>query len=374
MARRSILFIAPHPIEGPSTRFRVCQFLPALEAAGYTCELRPFLSSRLAPLAYGPGLASKVGVTAWGFAKRVTDIARASGADLVYVLREAFPIGPGVFERLMGAACGNLVFDFDDAIWAPATNFDNPLDRLRDWSRPANVIRNARRTVVGSEYLAKYARRHAQDPARVVVIPTVVDTARFSPRPRAHSAECVIGWIGTPRNTVYVQSIWPCLLEAWRLARRLRFVFVGAEPFDVGEAPVRFERWRLSDEVAAVQNFDIGIMPLPDDEQTRGKCGFKIIQYMACGIPAIASPVGANCEVLRDGETGFLANSPQQWIGALLNLVADPALRERMGVAGRERAVSRYSLAAMTGRFVETIESAAEKKGERRHERTTPLA
>jgi len=361
MRPRSILFIAPHPIEGPSTRFRICQFLPALEAAGYACEVRPFLSSRLGPLAYRPGLAGKAAVTAWGFAKRLSDIVRAARADLVYVLREAFPIGPAGFERAMQAACGRLVFDFDDAIWAPATNYENPLDRFRDWSRPAKLIASARRTVVGSEYLAEYARRHAPDPERVIVIPTVVDTALFRPGSPRVDDDIVVGWIGTPRNTPYLQNVWPSLFAAWRADRRLRFVFVGAEPFETGGAPVRFEPWRLADEIAAVQGFDIGVMPLPDDEQARGKCGFKIVEYMACGVAAIASPVGANCEVLRDGETGILANSPQQWTRAVLDLAAQTPLRERMGLAARERAVRRYSLAAMSDRFVETIRMAAEE-------------
>jgi glycosyltransferase involved in cell wall biosynthesis len=360
MSRRSVLFVTPHPVEGPSTRFRIHQFLPALDRAGIDHSVRPFLSSRLAPVAYRRGdLAAKLAVTGWGTFQRLLDVVRARRHDLVYVLREAYPIGPPVFERLLEAASGRIAFDFDDAIYHRYLNDDNPLDRFRDWDRPAKVIARARRTVAGSEILAAYARAHAPSPDHVVVIPTVVDTTVFRPRPRPPDGTIVVGWIGTPRNTPYIQSIWPALARVARSDRRVRYVFVGAEPFDVGDVAVEFRPWTLAGEVADVQRFDIGIMPMPDDAQTRGKCGFKLIEYMACGLPAVASPVGANLQVLADGETGLLAEGEARWAEALLGLVSDASLRGRLGEAGRERAVRAFSLAAMAPRFVETIEQAA---------------
>lgn len=359
MARLSVLFIAPHPIEGPSTRFRIHQYLPALDAAGIRYSVRPFLSSRFAPLAYGPGVAGKLGVTAWGAAQRLADVLRAARADLVYVLRESFPIGPPLLERAMEAASGRLAFDFDDAIWLPWTNHANPLDRLRDHDRPAKLIARAARTVAGSEHLAAYARRHAPHPDRVVVIPTVVDTRVFRPAPREADGSVVVGWIGTPRNTVYVRAIWPALAEAARAEPRIRFRFVGAEPFDTEGLRVEFCPWNLDREVADIQSFDIGIMPLPDNEQSRGKCGFKLIEYMACGVPAVASPVGANVGILRDGETGLFAGPLEAWTVALRCLASDAALRLAAGNAGRARIEAEYSLAAMAPRFVATVEAAA---------------
>lgn len=361
VARPSVLFVVPHPIEGPSTRFRIHQFLPALDAAGIRHTVRPFLSSRLAPIAYRPGgLAAKIGVTGWGTLQRFADVLRATRCDLVYVLREAFPIGPPFFERLFEAASGRIAFDFDDAIYHRYMNHENPLDRFRDWERPAKVIARARRTVVGSEILATYALSHAPHAERVVIIPTVVDTRVFAPAPRQADGSIVVGWIGTPRNTTYIRTVWPALARAARADRRIRFVLVGAEPFDVGDVPVEFRRWTLASEVADVQGFDIGIMPLPDDEQTRGKCGFKLIEYMACGVPSVASPVGANNQVLVDGVTGLLADGDEAWSEALLRLAADATLRAHMGGAARSRAVDAYSLAAMAPRFVRTIEEAAE--------------
>ena len=356
MPRPSVLFIAPHPIEGPSTRFRIHQFLPALDEAGIAHEVRPFLSSRLAPVAYRQGsIGAKLAVTFWGSLQRLVDVVRAGRHDLVYVLREAFPIGPPVFERLFEAVSGRIAFDFDDAIYHRYMTHENPLDRFRDWDRPAKVIARAARTVVGSEILAAYARAHAPQPERVVVIPTVVDTTVFMPAPRRPDGAIVIGWIGTPRNTPYIRRVWPALVQVARQDRRVRYVLVGAEPFDVGNVAVEFRRWTLAGEVGDVQGFDIGIMPLPDDHQTRGKCGFKLIEYMACGLPAVASPVGANNDVLVHGQTGLLVETERSWVDALLHLAADTDLRRRMGEAGRERAVLAFSLAAMAPRFVHTI-------------------
>lgn len=360
MARLNILFIAPHPIEGPSTRFRICQYFPALDAAGIGYELRPFLSSRLAPAAYAKGaLAAKLGVTAWSSLKRCGDVVRASRADLVYVLREAFPFGPEVFERLMEAASGRLAFDFDDVIWANAANYDNPLDRLRDWNRPARLMARARRVIAGSDHLADYARRHATDPSRVVVLPTVVDTKRFRPRPREGDGTVVVGWIGTPRNTSYIRAVWPALAAAAAADRRIRYLFVGAEAFDTGDVPVEFRPWAMDREIRDIQDFDVGIMPLSNDEQSRGKCGFKLIEYMACGLPAVASPIGANVEILADGETGLWADGHDAWIGTLRLLASEPDRRAAMSAAARLRAERRYSLAAMAPRFVEVVRGAA---------------
>lgn len=360
MARLSVLFVAPHPIEGPSTRFRICQFLPALDNAGIRPTLRPFVSSSLAPILYGRGrLPLKLSVTALGTALRAVDVLRATRVDLVYVLREAFPIGPGIFERLMDTASGRFAYDFDDAIWCRATNYDNPLDRLRDWKRPAKLIGRATRTVVGSPILAGYARRHARNPDNVVTIPTVVDTRIFHPSPRGGDGTVVVGWIGTPRNTSYIQAIWPELVDAHRRAPSIRYVFVGADAFDTGGVPVEFRRWSLADEVAEIQKFDVGIMPLPDDEQARGKCGFKLIAYMACGVPCVASPVGANTHVLANGSTGLLVGETLSWSDALVALAGDADRRRHLSTTGRTWVEANYSLEVMAPKFVSTIIDAA---------------
>jgi glycosyltransferase involved in cell wall biosynthesis len=360
-----VLFVAPHPVEGPSTRFRIHQFLPYLRAHGVEAELRPLFGSDEAQAIYGSGgVLRKGALTLRAALRRCRDVLDAGAFDLVYILREAFPFGPPWFERALARRAGRMVFDFDDAIYTPATNYDNPLDRLRDWSKPAELVRRADIVVPGSEVLAGFARRAGAGPDRVEVLPTVVDGELFTPEPAARTQGAVtVGWIGTPRNTSYLHPLRPALEAVAAAHPEVRFLFVGARPFDCGNAPVTFRDWRLDREVADLRSFDIGIMPLPDDEQARGKCGFKLIEYMAVGAACVASPVGANLSILHPGGTGLFASTPGEWSDALCRLVADPELRRRMGEAGRRRVEARYCLQAVAPRLLALLRRAAAAPG-----------
>ncbi|PIY73261.1 MAG: glycosyl transferase family 1 [Rhodobacterales bacterium CG_4_10_14_0_8_um_filter_70_9] len=341
-----VLFIAPHPVEGPSTRFRILQFLPYLAAHGVEAAVRPLFTSAEAAAIYGEGgLARKAALTVRAAFRRLGDARRAAGFDVVYILREAFPFGPPWLERLLAARAGAMVFDFDDAIYTPSTAYRNPLDRLRDWSKPARLIRAADAVATGSAYLAAYAARCGADPAKVSVLPTVVDADVFTPNPAARDGRhLTVGWIGTPRGSSYLRPLRPAMAAVAALRPDARFVFVGAEPFDCGGVNVAFPGWRLEREVADVQSFDIGLMPLPDDEEARGKCGFKLIEYMATGAAVVCSPVGANRDIVENGRTGLFATTPQDWSAALSRLAADAALRDRLGRAGRARVAQAYCL------------------------------
>lgn len=356
-----VLFVVPHPIEGPSSRFRVYQFLHYLRSQGVETTVRPFLSSRLAPVIYrDKAYCLKAGVTLWGAARRVLDVLSARQYDIAYVLREAFPFGPPLFERALEAAAGRLVFDFDDAIYAPSLAYPNPLDRLRDFGKPAKIIRWASQVVVGNDHLRDYAARFTDSPDRVTVIPTVVDTSEYSPSASAKSGtDCVVGWIGTPRGSSYLRDLVGVIADLVRSCPQARFKIVGAQPFETGSLPIAFKPWRLEDEVADLRSFDIGIMPLTDDEETRGKCGFKLIQYMSAGVPVVCSPVGANLSIVDDGASGYFASTPAEWLARLHQLIQDPGLRRRLGQRGRQVVKERYSLKAMAPRLLAVLRSAA---------------
>jgi glycosyltransferase involved in cell wall biosynthesis len=355
-----VLFIAPHPIEGPSSRFRVYQFLQYLREHGVDATVRPFVSSRLVSAVYDSGrIGLKAWITAWGAARRAIDTIAAMHYEVVYVLREAFPFGPPFFERALQFAAGRLVYDFDDAIYMPSLAYPNPLDHLRDFGKPAKVIRTAARVIAGNDHLREYALRFSDTPERVSVIPTVVNTDEY--RPPAHRRDgrtCVVGWIGTPRGSLYLRPLSGVMAELVRTCPHVSFKFVGAEPFDVRPLPVTFKTWRLEDEVADLQSFDIGIMPLTDDEETRGKCGFKLIQYMSVGIPVVCSPVGANLAIVEEGANGLFAATPAQWFTALERLSGDPEWRTQLGERGRELAEKRFSVAAVAPRLLAVLREA----------------
>ena len=193
-----------------------------------------------------------------------------------------------------------------------------------------------------------------------MVLPTVVDTAIYRPHkdPGQDDAPPVIGWIGSPSTWAYVRPILPLLEEVARTTGA-RVRVVGAGKIAVSEMFEGLEivEWAQESEVAEVQAMDIGLMPLPDEPWARGKCGYKLIQYMACELPVIASPVGVNSEIVVPGETGILATGPDQWKAALEQLVGDKVMRQRMGMAGRQRAEDHYSLKVHAPRLVEILTS-----------------
>lgn len=354
-----VLFVLPHPIEGPSSRFRVYQFLPDLEAHGIHATVRPLVTSRRAPILYQTGkLPAKVAITAMAAAGRLLDTLRTKRFDVAYVLREAFPFGPPWIERVLKRRIGRLIFDFDDAIYHRSLAYENALDRFRDFGKTEAIIRMADHVVAGSRHLQEFALRFTTAD-RTTVLPTVVDTDLFRPAERAPGHGLTVGWIGTPRGSGYLKDLRGALA---RLAGRydaLRFVFIGAEPFDPGGLPITFQPWRLDTEVADIQAFDIGIMPLTDDPETRGKCGFKLIEYMSLGLPTVSSPVGANRDIVQDGVSGLFATDETGWVEAIAALVERPDLRRTLAENGRRRVEAHYSRASVAPRLVDLIAATA---------------
>ena len=354
-----ILFIMPHPIEGPSSRFRVYLYKQYLESQGVTVTFRPFLSSKLAPVIYAEGkLALKVVYTLWGTLLRFGDVVRSFRYDAVYILREAFPFGPPVFERLLKFGAGRLLFDFDDAIYMRSLAFDNPLDRLRDWDKPQKLAFMANHIVPGSEYLATWARKFCGPATEVTVLPTIVDVNEYKVDHDLAQKDVVIGWIGTPRGSMYLQDLLPTIREMSITHPGVTWVFVGAEPFDVEGCPVEFREWALAREIEDIQSFTIGLMPLTDDEETRGKCGFKLIQYMSCGVASVSSPVGVNQEVIIDGETGLFASTAEEWHKQILMLVDNPEYCQQCGRNARLRAEQFYSLDVTAPKMLNILKNA----------------
>lgn len=365
VARMRVLFIASHAVEFASTRFRIYQFLPYLERHGIECVVRPFLATPDALTIYRPGsTARKLAIVADATSRRLLDIGRATRFDIVYVMREAFPFGPPLIEHALKMAARRLIFDFDDAIWLPSSIYENPLDRLRDWQKPAKIMRIADHIIAGSALHVPYVAQYA-DLDRISVLPTVVDPQIYRPATARETDEITVGWIGTPRNTGYLRQLLPALEAAVAARPQLKFKFVGAEPFSCGVLPITFKPWRLDEEVADIQSFDIGIMPLPDDEHARGKCGFKLIQYMSCALPVICSPVGFNCELVEEDRSGRFATTSEEWIAAFVALVDHTELRHRLGSYGRQRIVERYSADVMAPRLLRILQETAAKSLER---------
>ena len=346
---RIVLFLFPYPLgHAPSQRFRFEQYFGLLREEGYTVECQSFLSESGWRVLYTKGnLIRKFVSVAAGFVRRIGLFAGpVQRASFVFIHREAAPVGPPVLEWLIARAFGKkLVYDFDDSIWLPNTSEENKfVSRLKWHSKVKRVCRWSHVVSAGNGYLAQFAQAYA---ARVTINPTTVDAHhRHLPAtpPAPASGVVTIGWTGTHSTLRYLSGLEPVLkqLEA-TFGDRLRFLVIANREPNLSLRNLVFLPWSEAREIDDLRRIDIGIMPLQEDAWSKGKCGLKALQYMGLGIPTVASPVGVNIEIIRDGESGFLCSDFQCWQKTLSRLIGDAALRARIGAAGRNRVLTTYS-------------------------------
>lgn len=319
----------------PASRFRVLNYVPYLESQGHRCTVRPSRPEKYVGLRFlGNRLSQPVRV-ANRFVNVLAEAVRPH--DVVFLEREILSSSSLFVERLFRRVSRRLVLDVDDAIF---------LLHPRKFERLASM---ADCVIVGNRLLEIEA---AKWNPRVVVVPTVVDAERYKPRTLRESGEdgaTTIGWIGTSYNYRFLEPVADALNRA-AAGRPVALTLVAERPppaslLDALRLPVRYVPWTASGEAEAVAAFDVGIMPLADDDWCRYKCGAKLLQYMAAGLPAVASPVGVNAEIVQHGVNGFLAATPNEWAASLKQLIGDREKRFAVGAAARETVERDYSVA-----------------------------
>lgn len=367
-----ILFLTAYPEEDASCRYRVHQFVPYLEQAGYQCTVAPFASQKLfRSLRARGGLATKAGEVLRRSARRFSTLRDIDSYDIVVIHREAFPFfAPWVENLVLRQAKRSrrrtrVIFSFDDAIYAgheEVSTLSHPL--LYRWKHGRGydeVIRSADHVIAGNRILAQYASRLN---ASTTVIPTVVDCNKYQARTSIPDAPVRIGWMGSRTTAPYFRMIEPALREiASNHGDSVWFRFVGCPEYWLDIQNFTSVPFRLETELEELQKFDIGLMPLPDNAWTRGKCAFKAIQYMASGVATVASPVGITPDLVRDGVNGFLAASPEDWFRALDQLISDAALRIRIAREARKSIETGYSLEVWAPRMVRLLDQLRGKPG-----------
>ncbi len=360
-----ITALAPYPERSPSTRFRLAQFRGPLAGLGIELGIRPFFTEEEYRQVYGSGgTLRKAALLARGLRRRRGHLAEARKADLVLVHRALAPVLEGGLLKELGRSGVPMAFDFDDAIFLPAQGGHRLLGSLRNpRSATAALCRAAKLVLAGNEYLASFAREAREGREGVRLLPTVIDTGRYLPpqtRPGEEGALPTVGWIGTHTTAPYLEAIYP-ELEAAHRETPFRFLVVSNRPPTRPRGlEMEFHPWSEEGEMEDLRSMDVGIYPLPDDPWTLGKCGFKAIQYMACGIPVVGSPVGVMKEIVLEGKTGLHVRRPGEWERALETLLADRGLRRRMGEAGRARAEGSYSIRAVLPELGRWLLAAAE--------------
>jgi glycosyltransferase involved in cell wall biosynthesis len=353
-----VLFIVPYPTEAPSNRLRVEQYFPYLRQHGVEPILRAFMSSDLYNIRYAPGsMVRKIASLGASTVSRFLDVQRAEWTDLIFIHREAFPVGGPFIEEKLAQRGRPLIFDFDDAIYLLNTGvMSRTVGLLKRPSKTARIVNLATTVIAGNENLKAYASRYNSN---ITVIPTPVDTDQFAPRPNGSTARddgrVVIGWMGSNTTAPYLKMVGDALAEVCRRYPQVELRAIGGSSVPTVSPSQTVRRWNLHTELEDLHGFDIGIMPMPDTEWTRGKCGFKALLYMSCAVPPVCSPVGLTTDIVQDGENGLLATTSEEWVEKLSMLVEDPALRRRMGEAGRQTVEEKYSLATHAPRFLDTL-------------------
>lgn len=350
---KRILFVTPYPRgTAGSQRFRFELFYEVLQREGYGLDCRSFIDQPTWEILYKPGrTAWKILGTLAGFLRRFFLLFRLGRYDFVFVHREATPFGPPFFEWTAARLWRKpLIYDFDDAIWKlDASDANRMAARLKQPGKVRKICRWATVVSAGNDYLAGFARQYN---SHVRVVPTVVDTdhghnrLQDQGRPEVH-----IGWTGTHTTLKYLDPVWPVLRKLQPEFGFTFFVVCNQPPAREGDW-IRFVPWSREQEIDDLLRFQIGLMPLADDEWANGKCGFKAIQYMSLGIPAVASAVGMNAQLIEDGVSGYLVRRDEDWEPALRALLTDRGLRVRMGLESRKKIEGRYSVNAVRGDFL----------------------
>jgi glycosyltransferase involved in cell wall biosynthesis len=345
----------------PGQRYRVEAFLPYLQSSGIEVDYAWLLDAGNLRTFYGrSGVLRKGATAALGLFRRARSLLRARRWDVVFVQREAFFLFNEWSERL-AALQAPLVFDFDDAVWIHAVSEANRrFAFLKNVEKIPRVAALAHTVIAGNDYLAAWARQHNPN---VHVIPTCVDTDVFRPPPtRPTSGPVTIGWSGSPSTVAHLRLILPALERVKaRLGDRVRLRVMGDPTFRYEPLNLTGEAWSPDAEVRFLQEMDIGLMPLPDDEWSKGKCGLKALTSMASGAATVLSPVGVNTTIATDGVTGFLPKTDDEWVEVLCRLVDDAPLRARIGAAGRDNVVSRYSVQRWKGPLAELLLAATKR-------------
>jgi len=329
-----VLYLSKTSDIGPSSRYRIYQYVPYLEKNGIHCEIRPLFKKtyfRIIEIR-NPILRVifKALYCAYRFFVRLYDIRDVKRFNLVIIEHQIFPYLPSFLEHLVKKLNRNMVIEFDDAIYLT----------FMHRGKMEKLLKLSKGVIVGNDFLKNYALKFNTN---VHVIPTVIDMDRYKPKIHYSKDKIVIGWIGLAYNMNYLkdlENVFRTLGRNYKISLKV----ISSKLPDIDGVELVLGKWDYGEEAKDLQSIDIGIMPLPDNEWSRGKCGLKVLQYMAAGIPSVSSPVGVNREIIKDGVNGFLAEGYEEWIRKLSILIENEDLRKKIGNNGRTTVDEKYSL------------------------------
>jgi glycosyltransferase involved in cell wall biosynthesis len=335
-----LLILARYGSLGSSSRYRIYQYIPYLQKNGWEVKVNFLLSNK-----YIENLYYKLPFPLFEILKnyfvRFWLLLNKRKYNAIWLQQEAFPWFPASIERLFLGSCIPIINDHDDAFFHRYDLNNSKIVRLVLGNKIDRIMSAVHQVVVGNQYLAERAKKNLAQ--KVDILPTVIDINRYKTKKAFNSDTFNVGWIGSPNNAKYLHIIKNVLQNICNDPQS-RLILIGSGNFSIESCNFETIEWHESSEIDNILNFDVGIMPLPDNPWERGKCGFKLIQYMGCGLPVVASPVGINSHIVQHGVNGFLAESEEQWLQYLTMLKEDPKLRHKMGLNGRQMVENKYSI------------------------------
>jgi glycosyltransferase involved in cell wall biosynthesis len=354
----NVLLLSRYTSLGASSRYRSYQYLPYLRTRGIQVTVAPFLTDRYLQRLYNGDRTSILDV-AGAYLRRMAQLLNASHYDLLWIEYEALPWLPSLVESLFLSKRVPYVVDYDDAVFHYYDIHSSAVVRAVLGQKIDRVMRNSTLVIVGNSYLGDRARRAGA--RKIEILPSVVDLDRFLPREEQRNEVFTIGWIGSPTTEQYLSLLREPLGTLCHDGRA-KLVAIGARRIDLAGIPFEIKPWSEANETALLHSLDVGVMPLIDSPWERGKCGHKLIKYMACALPVVASPVGVNPDIVREGVNGFLASSGAEWISALSRLRDDPSMGRAMGREGRKAVEQQYCTAVTAPKLAELLMQAAEPR------------
>ena len=353
-----VLFIAAHrPNRSPSQRFRFEQYFSYLHQNGIECELSYIINEKDDKLLYAEGkFFQKFLLLLKSYFKRWKDVMRSKKYDLIFVQREAIMTHTTRFERMFKRKGNKLIFDFDDAIWMLDVSEGNKkLKWLKNPQKTSKLIKIADLVIAGNQYLADYARQFNPN---ITIIPTTVDTDLFQPgKNKKPASPLTIGWSGSITTIKHFIEVVPVLTALKKkYGNAIQFKVIGDATYHNEELNIQGIPWNANTEVDDLRTIDIGIMPLPTDEWTKGKCGLKGLTYMALEIPTVMSAIGVNTEIIQHEVNGFIPVGEKAWFEVLCRLIESPELRQKIGQAGRVTVVEKYSVHSQKEKYLKIIQ------------------
>lgn len=359
MRKKRILVLCPYPEDkAPSQRLKFEQYYSHFREAGYEVKTSPFVSLAFWKIIYKKGnLIGKAGYTLLGYLQRMLDLFRLRRYDIVYVHLWVTPLGPPIFERLVIALAKKVIFDIDDLVYLKDLKSKaTPLiSKLKGSQKPLYLMRKADHVITCTPYLDNFVR---QLNPNTTDISSTVDTTSYLPKPdySLREGKLVLGWSGSLSTSKYLHLLDDVLKQ---LSNRIniKLLVIGDKNFAIEGVDVEAYDWEKSIELPTISRFDVGLYPLPDEEWVYGKSSLKAIQYMAMGIPTVATAIGTNFRVIENDESGFLVNNQQEWVQAILKLSSDEALRRRIGEKARQKVVDHFSIQANKDIYLKILDS-----------------